>query len=218
MPYYYSQGERVHVGKGQLRGTVTEDQKHDSNLVKVARDDKPEGSVDGYYAHDLKPLTTEDRYFETMEKARKFFNVAPGQDFLTTILLANEPITHAGSILGGAVKAEKPKEEEPFRYRIGDRVAFKYTGKAGTIDTNVMPGDTNVRVKWDATKTEPVKTVWEHIRDLNTLHAPRETENPHQAEIDAIDAILQPLIVELEMKQAVVRKLNDAKKILKRQG
>jgi hypothetical protein len=207
-PYFYSQGERVHLGKNLGRGTVIEDQMHNSLFVKVAPDDKPEGTVDGFYTNNLKPLTDE----EIRKEYKDHLLGLTDNHSLFTILVG---FNKAGSIINGKLTEEKaahPQAEEMFRLKIGDRVKFKYDKKNGTIRSNEMAGDANVKVEWD----KDDGTRWEHIVDLQVLHAPRETTNPNQELIDQIEELRRPLIIELEQRQAVLAKLTAAKKILQK--
>jgi hypothetical protein len=129
------------------------------------------------------------------------------------------PFTGGGSIVDGKLteKSVHPqfKEEEVFRFKKGDRVKLKYNKSNGTIvEDEITSRDTcNVKVQWDKGGT----ALWEHKRDLDVLYAPRASDkNPHQEEINAIDAARLPLIAEIEKLQAALGKLTQAKKILER--
>lgn len=99
-------------------------------------------------------------------------------------------------------------------YKHGDRVKLKWNRRVGTVIANEMHGDANVHIQWDHNP----QPNWEHIRDLETVWAPRDTDpvNPNQEAIDAIEVQRKVLIKQVDELQARLGTLTRAQKLLER--
>lgn len=197
MPYFYAKDERVLVD-GFKFGTVYQDQDHNDEVVHVFLD-RAKNVVKSYRPSQLQPMSAEEE---------AFLNIQLNQP-VKVVRIDVDEILNLG---------RKDGEEAEFRLKIGDRVRFKHNRKNGTVRSNEMFGDTNIMVEWDRKDGGKDKAIWEHIRDLAVLYAPRatDTDDEAQATIDQIDAIRLPLIAEIEKKQAILSKLTAAKKILQK--